>query len=65
MADEKEEATDNAGKPKKRKDGRRAALYYLKPSIIRQIRAAARAKDQKAWQFVENAVIKALADEAE
>lgn len=55
-------ATEEADKPKKRKDGRRAALYYMKPSIIQQVRAAARANDQKAWQFVEQAVIKALAD---
>jgi hypothetical protein len=47
-------------KAKARKDGRRAALYYMKPDIIEAVKDAAAANDQKAWQFVENAVKRAL-----
>ncbi|GAA0005947.1 hypothetical protein [Bradyrhizobium diazoefficiens] len=47
-------------KTKARRDGRRAALYYMKPDIIEAVKEAAAANDQKAWQFVEQAVIKAL-----
>lgn len=47
-------------KKKARRDGRRAALYYMKPDIIEAVKDAAAANDQKAWQFVEQAVIKAL-----
>lgn len=43
-----------------RKDGRKAALYYLKPDIIEAVNKAAAANDQKAWQFVEQAVVRAL-----
>ncbi|MGY3510605.1 hypothetical protein [Bradyrhizobium lupini] len=46
-----------------RKDGRRAALYYMKPEYIAAVGSAAAANDQKAWQFVEQAVIKALKDQ--
>ncbi|MBJ7405437.1 MAG: hypothetical protein JHD07_19870 [Bradyrhizobium sp.] len=45
---------------KSRKDGRRAALVYMKPDIIEQVKEAAAAKDLKLWQFVERAVIRAL-----
>ncbi|WP_049819916.1 hypothetical protein [Bradyrhizobium japonicum] len=46
-----------------RKDGRRAALYYMRPEYIAAVRDAATANDQKAWQFVEQAVIKALKEQ--
>ncbi|WP_338835127.1 hypothetical protein [Bradyrhizobium septentrionale] len=46
-----------------RKDGRSGALYYMKPEYIAAVRDAASANDQKAWQFVEQAVIKALKDQ--
>lgn len=49
-----------AKKAKARRDGRRAALFYMKPDIIEAVKDAAAANDQKAWQFVEQAVIKAL-----
>lgn len=45
---------------KSRKDGRRAALVYMKPDIIDLVKEAAAARDQKFWQFVERAVIRAL-----
>jgi hypothetical protein len=47
-------------KTKPRTDGRRAALFYMKPDIIDAVKDAAAANDQKAWQFVEQAVLKAL-----
>ncbi|AWO87535.1 hypothetical protein [Bradyrhizobium diazoefficiens] len=47
-------------KTKERRDGRRAALFYMKPDIIEAVKVAAAASDQKAWQWVEQAVIKAL-----
>lgn len=43
-----------------RRDGRRAALYYMKPDLIEAVKQAAAANDQKAWQWVENAVKRAL-----
>jgi hypothetical protein len=43
-----------------RRDGRKAALFYMKPDVIAAVKDAAAASDQKAWQFVEQAVIKAL-----
>jgi hypothetical protein len=46
-----------------RKDGRRAALYYMKPEYLTAVKDAAAANDQKAWQFVEEAVKKALKDQ--
>ncbi|WLB23966.1 hypothetical protein [Bradyrhizobium japonicum] len=46
-----------------RKDGRSAALYYMRPEYIAAVRDKAAANDQKAWQFVEQAVIKALKDQ--
>ncbi|MCG6205832.1 hypothetical protein LPW26_14365 [Rhodopseudomonas sp. HC1] len=49
-----------AKKTKARKDGRRAMLVYMKPELIEAVKEAAAARDQKAWQFVERAVIKAL-----
>lgn len=50
-------------KATKRKDGRSGALYYMKPEFIAAVRDASAANDQKAWQFVEQAVIKALKDQ--
>lgn len=35
----------------------------MKPEFIEAVRNAAAANDQKAWQFVEQAVIKALKDQ--
>jgi hypothetical protein len=49
-----------AKKTKARKDGRRAMLVYMKPELIEAVKEAAARRDQKAWQFVEQAVIKAL-----
>lgn len=46
-----------------RKDGRRAALYYMKPEYIVAVGTVAATNDQKAWQFVEQAVIKAFRDQ--
>lgn len=46
-----------------RTDGRRATLFYMKPEYIAGLKVAARANDQKAWQFVEQAVVKALKDQ--
>lgn len=43
-----------------RRDGRKAMLIYMKPDIIEAVKAAALTNDQKAWQFVEQAVVKAL-----
>jgi hypothetical protein len=45
---------------KARHDGRPAALFYMKPELIEAVKVAAAANDQKAWQFVEQAAIKAL-----
>ena len=49
-----------AKKAKARRDGRRATLLYMKPEIIEAVKEAAAANDQKAWQWVEQAVIRAL-----
>jgi len=49
-----------AKKTKARKDGRRAALFYMKPELIEAVKEAAARNDEKAWQFVERAVIRAL-----
>lgn len=35
-------------------------LVYMKPELIEAVKKAAAATDQKAWQFVEKAVGKAL-----
>lgn len=55
--------TKKATKAPPRKDGRSGALYYMKPEFIAAVRDASAANDQKAWQFVEQAVIKALKDQ--
>lgn len=61
----KNEAPEDAEeKPSKRMDGRKAMLVYIKPDIIRDVKAAAAAGDMKAWQFVERALIKALKTKA-
>ncbi|MDA9465216.1 hypothetical protein [Bradyrhizobium sp. CCBAU 53415] len=46
--------------PSTRGDGRKAMLVYMKPALIEAIKDAAAAGDMKAWQFVEQAVAKAL-----
>lgn len=43
-----------------RRDGRRAFLVYMKPELIDAVKEAAASRDLKAWQFVEQAVGKAL-----
>jgi hypothetical protein len=43
-----------------RRDGRRAMLTYMKPELIEAVKDAAAANDQKAWQFIEKAVERAL-----
>jgi hypothetical protein len=43
-----------------RRDGRKAMLTYMKPDLIRAVKEAAAANDQKAWQFIEKAVERAL-----
>jgi hypothetical protein len=45
---------------KPRRDGRKAMLVYMKPDVIAGVKQRAAATDRKAWQFVEQAVIKAL-----
>jgi hypothetical protein len=52
--------TDMAKKAKKRVDERKAMLIYMKPHIIEDVKAAAKVADQRAWQFVEEAVKRAL-----
>lgn len=49
-----------AKKAKARRDGRRAALFYMKPEIIEKVKEAAAANDQKAWQWVEQVIVRAL-----
>ncbi|MET4260007.1 hypothetical protein ABIC09_004967 [Bradyrhizobium sp. S3.12.5] len=44
----------------KRRDGRKAMLVYMRPELIEAVKDAAEAGDEKAWQFVERAVTKAL-----
>jgi hypothetical protein len=44
----------------KRRDGRKAMLVYMRPELIKAVKDAAEAGDQKAWQFVEKAVERAL-----
>ncbi|MEY9881219.1 hypothetical protein [Bradyrhizobium sp. USDA 329] len=46
--------------PSTRADERKAMLIYMKPAIIDAVKEAAQAGDEKAWQFVERAVKKAL-----
>lgn len=55
------------GKPAKkiakesaRRDGRKAMLIYMKPALIEAVKEAAATTDQRAWQFVEKAVERAL-----
>lgn len=43
-----------------RRDGRKAMLTYMKPELIDAVKDAAAANDQKAWQFIEKAVERAL-----
>jgi hypothetical protein len=43
-----------------RRDGRKAKLTYMKPQLIEAVKDAAAASDQKAWQFIEKAVERAL-----
>lgn len=43
-----------------RRDGRRAMLTYMKPELIEAVKDAAAASDQKAWQWIEKAVERAL-----
>jgi hypothetical protein len=43
-----------------RRDGRKAMLTYMKPELIKAVKDAAAANDQKAWQFIEKAVERAL-----
>jgi hypothetical protein len=52
-------ATKSAEMPGRR-DGRKAMLTYMKPELIQAVKEAAAANDQKAWQFVEKAVERAL-----
>jgi hypothetical protein len=49
-----------ATKEPTRKDGRKAMLTYMKPELIENVKDAARAGDMKAWQFIEQAVTRAL-----
>ena len=44
----------------KRGDGRKAMLTYMKPALIKAVKSVAKKNDQKAWQFIEKAVEKAL-----
>lgn len=39
-----------------RRDGRKTMLVYMKPELIKAVKDAAEAGDEKAWQFVERAV---------
>ncbi|MBR0925194.1 hypothetical protein ABH973_002393 [Bradyrhizobium ottawaense] len=43
-----------------RTDGRKAMLVYMLPELIEDVKDAAEAGHEKAWQFVERAVVKAL-----
>jgi hypothetical protein len=43
-----------------RRDGRKAMLTYMKPELIEAVKDAAAANDQKAWQFIEKAIERAL-----
>ncbi|MGJ5196561.1 MULTISPECIES: hypothetical protein [unclassified Bradyrhizobium] len=43
-----------------RRDGRKAMLTHMKPELIREVKRAAEAADQKAWQFIEKGVERAL-----
>jgi hypothetical protein len=53
-------AAKKSAKTPARRDGRKAMLIYMKPELIEAVKEAAAAGDQKAWQFVERAVAKAL-----
>jgi hypothetical protein len=55
MTETAKKATD---KVMPRKDGRKAMLVYMKPDIIDALKEVAFKSDQKAWQFVEKAVLK-------
>lgn len=57
--DAKKGAEESAELPGRR-DGRKAMLTYMKPELIKEVKEAAAANDQKAWQFVEKAVERAL-----
>lgn len=43
-----------------RRDGRKAMLIYMKPALIDAVKQAAAGADQRAWQFIEKAVERAL-----
>jgi hypothetical protein len=53
-------AAKKSGKTPVRRDGRRAMLTYMKPELIEAVKYAAASNDQKAWQFIEKAVERAL-----
>ena len=43
-----------------RRDKRKAMLVYMRPELIQAAKDAAAASDQKAWQWIEKAVERAL-----
>jgi hypothetical protein len=45
---------------KKRSDGRRAMLIYMRTNTIKRVKAAAKAADQDAYVFIEKIVEEAL-----
>ena len=49
-----------AEKTPPRKDGRKAFFTYMKPEVAEAVKAAAADEGLKAWQFIEQAVKKAL-----
>ena len=53
-------AVKRGGEKPARRDGRKAMLTYMKPELIEAVKSAAAANDQKAWQYIEKAVEKAL-----
>jgi hypothetical protein len=53
-------AKENAETESKRRDGRKAMLIYMKPELIKAVKDAAASNDQRAWQFIEKAVERAL-----
>ena len=53
-------AAKKSAKMPARRDGRKAMLTYMKPELIKAVKDAAAAGDQKAWQFIEKAVERAL-----
>jgi hypothetical protein len=56
----KAKKTETEETESKRRDGRKAMLIYMRPELISAVKDAAAASDQKAWQFVEKAVERAL-----